>query len=169
MDRAAVPGPGGTLPTAAHGLQPLRRTCGVALFLAAAERFAPGSGYGELALAAVRPLQSVLDRRPDRLADTMGIGGASGLGSVAYSLLRVSRLLDEPDLLEERRIALLISEERIASDQVLDVIGGAAGTILGLTALYEAVPDREILERAIAAASTCSKRERRTRPAIARG
>jgi type 2 lantibiotic biosynthesis protein LanM len=126
-------------------------TCGVALFLAAAERFAPGSGYGELALAAVRPLQSVLDRRPDRLVDTMGIGGASGLGSVAYSLLRVSRLLDEPDLLEEaRRIALLISEERIASDQVLDVIGGAAGTILGLTALYEAVPDREILERAIA-------------------
>ena len=60
-------------------------TCGVALFLAAAERFAPGSGYGELALAAVRPLQSVLDRRPDRLADTMGIGGAR-LGSVAYSL-----------------------------------------------------------------------------------
>ncbi len=51
---------------------------------------------------------------------------------------------------EARRIALLISEERIASDQVLDVIGGAAGTILGLTALYEAVPDREILERAIA-------------------
>ena len=45
-------------------------TCGVALFLAAAERFAPGSGYGELALAAVRPLQSVLDRRgPPRRYD----------------------------------------------------------------------------------------------------
>jgi type 2 lantibiotic biosynthesis protein LanM len=126
-------------------------TCGVALFLAAAERFSPGSGYGELALAALRPLQSELDRRPDRLAETVGIGGASGLGSVAYSLLRVSRLLEEPALLEDaRRIALLISEERIASDQVLDVIGGAAGTILGLTALYEAFPDREILERAIA-------------------
>jgi type 2 lantibiotic biosynthesis protein LanM len=126
-------------------------TGGVALFLAAAERFSPGSGYGELALSAVRPLQTELNRRPDRLAETVGIGGASGLGSVAYSLLRVSSLLDEPALLEEaRRIALLISEERIASDQVLDVIGGAAGTILGLTALYEAFPDREILERAIA-------------------
>ena len=103
-------------------------TCGVALFLAAAERFAPGSGYGELALAALRPLQTMLDRRPDRLAETMGIGGASGLGSVAYSLLLVSRLLDEPALLEEaRRVADLISEERIASDRVLDVIGGAAG------------------------------------------
>ena len=33
-------------------------TCGVALFLAAAERFAPESGYGELALAALRPLQA---------------------------------------------------------------------------------------------------------------
>jgi type 2 lantibiotic biosynthesis protein LanM len=126
-------------------------TCGVALFLAAAERFSPGSGYGELALSAIRPLQTELNRRPDRLAETVGIGGASGLGSVAYSLLRVSSLLDEPALLEEaRRMALLISEERIASDQVLDVIGGVAGTILGLTALYEAVPDREILERAIA-------------------
>jgi type 2 lantibiotic biosynthesis protein LanM len=126
-------------------------TGGVALFLAAAERFSPGSGYGELALAAVRSLQTVLNRRPDRFAETVGIGGASGLGSVAYSLLRVSRLLDEPALLEEaRRISLLISEERIASDQVLDVIGGAAGAILGLTALYEASHDREILERAIA-------------------
>ena len=125
-------------------------TCGVALFLAAAERFSPESGYGELALAAVRPLQSMLDRRPDRLAETMGIGGASGLGGVAYSLLWVSRHLDEPALLEEaHRVADLITEDLIASDQVLDVIGGAAGALLGLLAFYEAQPDRQILERAI--------------------
>jgi type 2 lantibiotic biosynthesis protein LanM len=126
-------------------------TCGVALFLAAAERFAPGSGYGELALAALRPLQSTLDRHPDRLAGMMGIGGASGLGSVAYSLLHVSRLLDEPTLLEDaHRVTDLISEELIASDRALDVIGGAAGAILSLLALYEARPDRRLMDLAIA-------------------
>jgi type 2 lantibiotic biosynthesis protein LanM len=104
-----------------------------------------------LALAAISPLQTMLNRRPDRLADIAGIGGASGLASIAYSLRITSRLLGEPALLQEaRRIALLISEERIASDRVLDVIGGAAGTILGLMALYEALPDGEILKRAIA-------------------
>ena len=81
----------------------------------------------------------------------MGIGGASGLGSVAYSLLHVSRLLDEPTLLEDaRRVTDLISEDLIASDRVLDVIGGAAGAILSLLALYEARPERRILELAIA-------------------
>jgi type 2 lantibiotic biosynthesis protein LanM len=126
-------------------------TSGVALFLAAAERFAPGSGYGELALAALRPLQSTLDRHPDRLAGVLGIGGASGLGSVAYSLLHVSRLLDEPALLEDaRRVTNLITEDVIASDRALDVIGGAAGAILSLLALYEVRPNRRILEPAIA-------------------
>lgn len=126
-------------------------TCGVALFLAAAEGFSPGSSYGELALAAVRPLQSALGRRPDRLAKTMGIGGASGLGSVAYSLLHVSRLLDEPALLEDaRRVADLITEDLIEADRVLDVIGGAAGALLSLLALYEARPDPKVLEQAIA-------------------
>jgi type 2 lantibiotic biosynthesis protein LanM len=126
-------------------------TSGVALFLAAAEQFAPGAGYGELALAALGPLQGVMDRRPDHLAGTMGIGGASGLGSVAYSLLHVSRLLDEPALLEvAHRVADLITEDLIASDRVLDVVGGAAGALLSLLALHGASPDRQILERAIA-------------------
>jgi type 2 lantibiotic biosynthesis protein LanM len=126
-------------------------TSGVALFLAAAEHFAPGSGYGELALAALRPLQSALERRTDRLTEMMGIGGAAGLGSVAYSLLHVSRLLDESALLDDaRRVTDLITEDVIASDRALDVIGGAAGAILSLTALYEVRPDRRLLEQAIA-------------------
>ena len=126
-------------------------TCGVALFLAAAERFNPGSGYGELALAALRPLLGTLDRYPDRLTKAMGIGGASGLGSVAYSLFNVSRLLDEPSLLDDaNRVTDLITEDLVASDRVLDVIGGAAGAILSLLALYEVSPDRRILKTAIA-------------------
>ncbi len=126
-------------------------TCGVSLFLAAAERFSPKEGYGELALAAVRPLRGELRERPQHLAQTMGIGGGSGLGSVVYSLVRMSRLLDEPALLKDaRQLAGLITEDRIAADEGLDVLSGAAGAILGLIALYEALPDRAVLERATA-------------------
>jgi type 2 lantibiotic biosynthesis protein LanM len=126
-------------------------TCGVSLFLAAAEQFSPRDGYGELALAAIRPLRGALRERPERLARTMDIGGGSGLGSVVYSLVRVSHLLDESSLLEDaRRAGDLITEERIAADESLDVLAGAAGAILGLVTLYEAQPDPEILERAIA-------------------
>ncbi|MDQ4126632.1 MAG: type 2 lanthipeptide synthetase LanM family protein, partial [Actinomycetota bacterium] len=128
-------------------------TCGVALFLAAAERFAPQKGYGELGLAAIRPLRSALRERPERLANAMGIGGATGLGSVVYSLVRVSRLVGEPQLLEDARwAASLIDEDRISADKSLDVVSGAAGAILGLVALYETLPDRTILERATACA-----------------
>jgi type 2 lantibiotic biosynthesis protein LanM len=126
-------------------------TCGVALFLAAAERFSTLGGYGELAMAALRPLRGELRDRPERLAGIMGIGGGSGLGSVVYSLVRVSRLLDEPSLMEDAcRAAGLITEARITADENLDVLSGAAGAILGLVTLYEARPNREFLDRAIA-------------------
>jgi lantibiotic modifying enzyme len=126
-------------------------TCGVALFLAAAERFSTLGGYGELAMAALRPLRGELRDRPERLAGIMGIGGGSGLGSLVYSLVRVSRLLDEPSLMEDAcRAAGLITEARITADENLDVLSGAAGAILGLVTLYEARPNREFLDRAIA-------------------
>ena len=142
------------VPAGRYQLEPLQfdlysGTSGVALFLAAADRFAPGTGLGELALAAIRPLQTTLHRRPDHLAATMGIGGAGGLGSVVYCLVRISGFLDEPVLLDDAcRAASLISDGLIASDGALDVIGGAAGAILGLLALHETQPDRQVLERA---------------------
>ena len=139
-----------------YQLQPLgfdlySGSTGVALFLAAAERIAPGSGSGELALAALQPLQNALGRRPDHVAATMGLGGAGGLGSVVYGLVRVSGLLDEPALLEDaHRTAALVSDELVSRDRVLDVVGGAAGTILGLVALHEASPEAGVLARAVA-------------------
>ena len=138
------------VPAGRYQLEPLQfdlysGTSGVALFLAAADRFAPGTGLSELALAAIRPLQHTLHRRPDHLAQTMGIGGAGGLGSVVYCLVRISSFLDEPVLLDDAcRAAGLISDGLIAGDGALDVIGGAAGAILGLLALHETQPDRRL-------------------------
>jgi type 2 lantibiotic biosynthesis protein LanM len=129
-------------------------TSGVALFLAAMDYVTRGKGsscYRDLALAATQPLCQALRYRARQMVRVIGIGGASGLGSVVYALVCISRFLDKPSLLEEaQRAALLITEEQIVSDRALDIIAGSAGAILGLLALYDASPSQAILERAIA-------------------
>jgi type 2 lantibiotic biosynthesis protein LanM len=125
-------------------------TCGVAIFLAAMEKITGGAGYRELALGAVQPLRQALRNYGNRTAREMGIGGAAGLGSVVYALTCVSQWLDEPTLLEDaRRAAQLITAQRIAADNALDIIGGAAGAILGLLAFYAVSPEEGVLDHAI--------------------
>ena len=124
---------------------------GITLFLAAVEKITGGAGYRELALGALQPLSRALRHYGERIARDIGIGGASGLGSVVYALVRTSQFLDEPVLLEAaRQAAQLITAERIAEDRTLDVIAGSAGAILGLLALYRAWHDPEVLEKAVA-------------------
>jgi type 2 lantibiotic biosynthesis protein LanM len=124
---------------------------GIALFLAAVDKITASSAHRDLALGAVQPLRLGLQRHGERVATQLGIGGASGLGSVVYALVGLSRFLDEPVLLQDaRRAALLIKPERISDDVALDIISGAAGATLGLLALHRAVPDQDILDRAIA-------------------
>ena len=57
-------------------------TCGVAMFLAAVEKVTGGAGYRKLALGAAQPLRQALRDCGNRTARDMGIGGASGRGSV---------------------------------------------------------------------------------------
>ena len=126
-------------------------TGGIALFLGAVDKVTGGTRYGDLARGAMHPLRHALERYGARLADQLGIGGASGLGSVVYALVQLSQFLDDPALLEDaRQAALLITFERIAADKTLDIIAGTAGASLGLLALQRVAPDPEILERAIA-------------------
>jgi type 2 lantibiotic biosynthesis protein LanM len=124
---------------------------GIALFLAAVDELAAGDGYHELALGALQPLRQTLRTHPHRVGRQLGIGGAAGLGGVVYALVRAARLLDNPALLDDAdRAAALITAERIAADRTLDVIGGAAGAILGLLALHEVSGATDVLERASA-------------------
>jgi len=140
--------------------------CGIALFLAALETATGGSEYRALARGALQPLRWALRVRGPLLASTLGIGGASGLGGVVYALVRTGQLLHEPTLLADaERAATLITAERIAADQALDVLAGAAGAVLGLCALAEAGGDRQVLERAVA----CGQHLLRQRTASAAG
>lgn len=125
-------------------------TCGVALFLAALERIAPGSGYRNMARASLGPMIRWLSKSaPKKLMET-SIGGCCGLPSLAYSLLHLSAFLRDPELLEcAERAALLIERKDIDADKSYDVIGGAAGTALALLPLYRRTGNRRVLETAV--------------------
>lgn len=141
-------------------LQPLGESlydgsCGVALFLAALDYLRDSTEFHDLALGALASLRKVL-QTPDasstrRFTREVGIGGAAGLGSIIYSLVKISQFLQKPALLAEaEQAARTISPELIAADRQLDLMTGAAGAILGLLALYHETAEPMLIEKAIA-------------------
>lgn len=128
---------------------------GIALFLAGAAAMDKGGrnrAPGGLALEALAPLRHRLAAGLPEAADGLqGIGGFDGWGGVVYGLTRIAGLLGRPDLLADaRRAAARITPQAIAADRVFDLIGGAAGAICGLLALYRATGDDAVLARAVA-------------------
>lgn len=129
--------------------------CGIALFLTALDRVKGNSQARNLALEAIQSLRKLLQTADadsaQRFARIIGIGGASGLGSIVYCLVRMSKFLLEPALLEDaQRAANLIVPDIIATDRQYDVMSGAAGGILGLLALHAETGEPEVLDKAIA-------------------
>lgn len=127
-------------------------TSGIALYLAAHARYANDSSSRDLAFKALASTRlQIAQPSAPRWARGLGIGGASGLGSVVYSLTVISELLAEPSLLQDAMtVSNLFSNELIAADRSLDVIAGSAGGILGLLALYRKTQSQEVLAKAIA-------------------
>ena len=124
--------------------------CGIALFLAAHAAVTGHESSRELALAAVAYLRQQLKRRSrSRLARGLGIGGATGLGSVIYGFAVMARCLDDDALrAEAHAAATLVTDELIAADKRLDVIGGSAGAILSLLRLHRDRGCNDVLARA---------------------
>lgn len=125
---------------------------GIALFLATLDAATEEHRYRELVQAALRPLRQALQTHvaARRLIAHMGIGGASGLGSIVYALTRIADLLDMKELLDDaERAAALIGDDDITRDTWLDVIAGSAGAILGLLTLHRRTNNPALLARAI--------------------
>ena len=126
--------------------------CGVAVFLAAVAKITGDAAFRDLALSALQDLRKTLQETDPnsqrKFIKQIGIGGATGLGSIVYTLVRVSQFLDEPELLDVAKLAAsLITQESIANDKQFDIIGGAAGAILGLLSLYQTKPDPSVLDQ----------------------
>jgi lantibiotic modifying enzyme len=69
---------------------------------------------------------------------------------MVYSLTRLSQLLGDSELLAAAKFAdSLFNKKNIDEDKTLDIIGGSAGAILGLLALYKATGSRDVLDNAI--------------------
>jgi type 2 lantibiotic biosynthesis protein LanM len=124
--------------------------CGIALFFAALAHVTGKTEYHDLTLRAIQPLRSYLQTANQENIDiNIGIGGGTGFGSMIYTLAKISKFLQLPELeADALNIANLITTSAIVSDKKFDIIEGAAGAILGLLALkdYQA----EILPKAVA-------------------
>jgi type 2 lantibiotic biosynthesis protein LanM len=125
-------------------------TSGIGLFLAAHAAVAKRESSRELALAAVSQLRVALHgRNAARLARSLGVGGALGLGSIVYALAAMAKCLGDDRLMADAHAAAaLFTDDLIAADKQLDVLGGSAGAILGLLRLYRDSQSRDVLARA---------------------
>jgi type 2 lantibiotic biosynthesis protein LanM len=124
-------------------------TPGIALFLAALDHYAPGRGYRQQALAATQSERHLLQHSSQFLAKYYPVGGMTGLGSVVYTLVKLSELLNDEALLQDARLAAaLITPEKIAEDTHLDILSGVAGSLLALIALYKRTGQEQFLTQA---------------------
>ena len=109
---------------------------GIALLPAALYRV---TGDEEFRSATRAVLTPVRDRVETIVGEgTEALGGTDGAGAVAYGLAAAGALLDDDDLLDEAERALTgLSAEAVTTDQVYDVVGGSAGTVLGCLGAYD--------------------------------
>jgi lantibiotic modifying enzyme len=115
---------------------------GIAVFMAAMARCSGAERYDRLARAAVHEASRAVDESPVEF----GIGGGSGLGSVAFGLTLAGDLLGDPTIVAlAERAALSITPLAIADDRTYDVIEGAAGAALGILAVHRRRPSAALL------------------------
>ncbi|MBI5321457.1 type 2 lanthipeptide synthetase LanM family protein [Bradyrhizobium sp.] len=124
---------------------------GIAVFLAAHAALTGRESSRQLALMAVAHLRKGLRSRSSaRMARSLGVGGGTGLGSVVHALALLAEFLGDDDILADADVAArLFTDELIAADRSLDVIGGCAGAILALLRLHRDSGSRFALDRAL--------------------
>ena len=123
---------------------------GVALFLAACDHVNRSDEHRSLVFGALRPLRAILRSagrsRIEAYLGTAGIGIADGIGGLVYALTCIGEWCHDVTLTDDAdELARLISPKTLESDLRLDVIGGAAGAILGLMKLYRVRPSPGVL------------------------
>lgn len=120
---------------------------GIALFLAAYYRATRVEEARQLALGAIAPLKSRLEKLANDPAigqRAIAIGGLEGAGGLPYIFARLADWLEAPELIDAATAAVrLVLPHRIECDERLDVVSGCAGTLLALLAFCNerAIPE----------------------------
>jgi type 2 lantibiotic biosynthesis protein LanM len=124
---------------------------GLALFLAYLGDITGEARYTALAMETLQTLRDRIERgRPSVKA----IGAFADWGGIIYTFTHLATLWDRPELLAEAEAIVEMLPALIEADKDLDIIGGAAGCIGALLALYRAAPS----ERTLQAARACGER-----------
>lgn len=123
---------------------------GIAIFYAAMGKVTQYAHYKEFSYATMALTSRWLYQvNGEIIRNKVGIGGASGIGSIIYAYVTLSKLLDDPSLINHALLAAsFITPKSVQDDDLFDIIDGCSGTILGLITLYKATGDKHILNKA---------------------
>lgn len=139
---------------------------GIALFLSATFYIQPRECFRKLAIKTVELLRKELGKckQPSNEGRTDLTGGYLGLGGIVYALTKMSKYLGDESLLSDAVwCTSQLTDEFIKEDKVLDVIGGSAGTILGLLTLFDVTSSEIVLERAMVCGNHLLKQRTRSK------
>jgi type 2 lantibiotic biosynthesis protein LanM len=126
-------------------------TLGIALFFAGHYQYSGSKSSQLMSYKVIDTIRySITQNTAARWARNLGIGGATGLGSIVYGLATMSQLLNDPKILGDAELAVgLFTADLIAADEALDVIAGSAGAILCLLKLHKLSGSSLALDKAI--------------------
>ncbi len=126
---------------------------GIALFLGFLGEVAGEPAATELARAAIATLRLQVQVRPDgepgEPEPATSFGAFQGWGGIVWTFAQLGHLWRDRELLAAAERMVERFHSMLAGDEELDLIGGAAGAILGLLALHEACGSQRVLEVAI--------------------
>lgn len=105
----------------------------------------PGK-YTELARRAMRALRIRLE---DTARQPRTIGAFNGWSGIIYLLSHLGALWNDPELLSYAHSLVERLPELIGKDEALDMVGGCAGCIASLRALYKVSPSEKVLAACI--------------------
>jgi type 2 lantibiotic biosynthesis protein LanM len=118
---------------------------GIGLFAAALAATQGDRRYRRFVDRVLAPVQDRVDS-----TGQLTPGAGDGLGSIVYGCAAIATLLDDDEYLGTARdAARRLTTDLVGGDGPYDVLGGAAGAVLGLVTLYEVTGETETLERAV--------------------
>ncbi|HKV93933.1 MAG TPA: type 2 lanthipeptide synthetase LanM family protein [Candidatus Angelobacter sp.] len=109
---------------------------GVILFLAYLSFITGRDDYKHLSRLAL----VTLHRQLDQFSESASLGAYSGLGGIIYVFCHLGVLWGEDELLSDAAKLVNCLPAMIAKDAQLDIIGGSAGCLASLLALYQVMP-----------------------------